>query len=83
MSRHTERPEFPRDAREARADLELTRAELGDTVHELAQKANLPARAREKAGAATEQARPLLPALAGAVLLLLVVRGLRHRGAKD
>ncbi|WP_216207731.1 DUF3618 domain-containing protein [Amycolatopsis aidingensis] len=83
MSKHGQRgSDFPQDAREARTDLELTRAELGNTVHELAQKANLPARAKERAGTATEQVRPLLPAFAGALVLLLVVRGIRRRKAR-
>ncbi|PRX48616.1 uncharacterized protein DUF3618 [Prauserella shujinwangii] len=60
----TER-EFPRDAEQARTDIELTRQELGDTVEALAEKANVPARAREqlqqRSDQAVQKARESLP----------------------
>lgn len=49
--------EFPHDANEARTDIELTRQELGDTVQALAEKANVPARAKEQFHERSEQAR--------------------------
>ncbi|WP_199430113.1 DUF3618 domain-containing protein [Qaidamihabitans albus] len=55
----TER-EFPRDAEQARTDIELTREELGDTVQALAEKANVPERAKEQLHERTEQARDLM-----------------------
>ncbi|MEU6643921.1 DUF3618 domain-containing protein [Saccharomonospora sp. NPDC046836] len=40
--------EPPRDAEEARLDIELTRKELGDTAEALMYKLNVPARTREQ-----------------------------------
>ncbi|SFQ31392.1 Protein of unknown function [Amycolatopsis arida] len=55
------RTDFPRDEEEARLDLELTRQELGETVQELAHKANVPARAREQAEHTVTAVKEKLP----------------------
>jgi Fe2+ transport system protein B len=50
------RREIPTDPAELRADIEKTRAELGDTVEALVHKADVPARAKAKGHEMTEKA---------------------------
>ncbi|MBH0779497.1 DUF3618 domain-containing protein [Nocardia bovistercoris] len=49
--------DFPRTADEIRADRDLTRAELGQTVSELADKVDIPARAEAKLHETAEATR--------------------------
>jgi Protein of unknown function (DUF3618) len=68
----TERETFPRDAQEARVDLELTRQELGETTQALADKVKDTVRTTE---------RLALTAAAGVglgVLLVLFIRWLMN-----
>lgn len=44
----TPEDEFPQTVDEARTDIELTRRELGETAHELAQRLNVGERAKEQ-----------------------------------
>jgi hypothetical protein len=53
--------DFPYDADQARVDIELTREELGDTVEVLAQKVNVPARAREQVEQVADRVREKVP----------------------
>ncbi|UJW29100.1 DUF3618 domain-containing protein [Saccharothrix sp. AJ9571] len=75
-----EKASFPRDAEQARVDIELTRQELGETVEALAHKVNVPARAKEQAQeVAVSVRRNPWPAVGGgaavlALLVLLIVR---------
>jgi hypothetical protein len=73
-----------------RREIERTRAELGETVEALSHKADVKTQAREKAEQAKEQARqkadlakkqtrenpalPIAAAIAGALVVLLVIR---------
>ncbi|HZG06956.1 MAG TPA: DUF3618 domain-containing protein [Streptomyces sp.] len=72
-----ETPGIPRDPdtpTELRARIEHTRRELGDTLEELAAKADLKSRAQQKASEAMRtgrsKARPLAMAAGGVVLAL-------------
>ena len=47
----------PSDPRQLRAEIERTRAELGDTVQQLAAKADVKARAKQAIGDATGQVK--------------------------
>ncbi|AHH98067.1 hypothetical protein GCM10010174_05220 [Kutzneria viridogrisea] len=70
-----------------RADIELTRSELGDTVEALAHKVNVPARVKEQVRPRvrhlvnTVQRRPG-PSIAVAVTVLLALGLLLRRGRK-
>jgi ElaB/YqjD/DUF883 family membrane-anchored ribosome-binding protein len=50
----------PADPQELRAEIERTRADLGETVQELAAKADVKARAKQAAGDAADRARQKL-----------------------
>jgi hypothetical protein len=49
-------PVFPRDAEQARLDLELTRQEIGETVEGLVHKLDIPSRVRATVDARLDQA---------------------------
>ncbi|WP_158890458.1 DUF3618 domain-containing protein [Amycolatopsis anabasis] len=75
---------FPYDAEEARVDRELTRAELGDTVAELAHRVNVKEQARERKQQLTETVKhnpaPVvggLSALAALLVLFLIWKAKR------
>ncbi|MCY1136541.1 DUF3618 domain-containing protein [Actinoplanes sp. Pm04-4] len=53
-------PDTPADADQLRAEIEQTRADLGQTVQELAAKADVKARAKQAAGDAGNQVRQKL-----------------------
>ncbi|WP_116041871.1 DUF3618 domain-containing protein [Amycolatopsis palatopharyngis] len=53
--------QFPESAEQARADRDLTRQELGETVEQLSHKADVPARVREQTGRSAEQLREKVP----------------------
>ncbi|SFB64001.1 Protein of unknown function [Amycolatopsis marina] len=53
--------QFPHNAEQARANRDLTRQELGETVEQLSHKADVPARARERAERGAEQVRDRVP----------------------
>ncbi|QFU88888.1 DUF3618 domain-containing protein [Amycolatopsis sp. YIM 10] len=75
---------FPRDAEQARLDIELTRQELGETVEALAHKVNVPARAKEQAQQAAVSVRrnPWPVAGGGAAVLALIVLLIVRRSRK-
>jgi ElaB/YqjD/DUF883 family membrane-anchored ribosome-binding protein len=50
----------PADPQQLRAEIERTRADLGETVQELAAKADVKARAKQAVGDATDRARQKL-----------------------
>jgi hypothetical protein len=58
---------MPTDPKELRAQIERTRAELGETVAALAAKADLRARARDRVGGITARARRRAAAAGDAV----------------
>ena len=67
------RDTFPRDAEEARLDVELTRQELGQTADALATKARQAAYTTQRAALAASAA------VAAAVLLMVIIRKLVGR----
>jgi hypothetical protein len=58
-------PETPTDPRELRAEIARTRSELGETVEELAAKADVKARAKQAVGDATGRMRQKASEAAG------------------
>ncbi|MCY1143771.1 DUF3618 domain-containing protein [Actinoplanes sp. Pm04-4] len=56
-------PQTPIDPQQLRAEIEQTRADLGDTVEQLAAKADVKARAKQAVGDATDTAREKLAGL--------------------
>ncbi|HVV10333.1 DUF3618 domain-containing protein [Amycolatopsis sp.] len=69
----SERDTFPRDAEEARLDVELTRQELGETVEALAEKARATAHTGQRV-ALTAGA-----AISAGLLLALLIRKFTRR----
>ncbi|HEY2007025.1 MAG TPA: DUF3618 domain-containing protein [Solirubrobacteraceae bacterium] len=69
MSESSEQPpaEEPRSPEEIRAEIEATRAELGDTVEALAAKTDVKAQAAQRVGAAKETLRESKDDLVGKV----------------
>ncbi|HET8642343.1 MAG TPA: DUF3618 domain-containing protein [Pseudonocardiaceae bacterium] len=60
-----------RRANELRADIERTRAQLGETVAELAYKADVKARVVDRAAAMREKSAVPIGAVVGAILAVL------------
>lgn len=67
------RETFPRDAEEARLDVELTREELGETVEALADKARQTAHTGQRA-ALTAGA-----VISAGILLVVLIKKISHR----
>ncbi|GAA2457524.1 DUF3618 domain-containing protein [Streptomyces macrosporus] len=74
-------PADPETPAELRARIDLTRQELGDTLEELAAKADVKARAQRKAREAMRDGRAKKAAMAGGALLALALAAavLYHR----
>lgn len=63
------------------AEIQATRGELAETADALAAKLDVKAQARAKLHSAAADKRATLLALAGAVAVILAVRGVRRRRA--
>jgi hypothetical protein len=75
----TARPADPQKRADAlRADIERTRTQLGETVAELAYKADIKARVADRAAALRQRPAGLLTAALGAVLAVLAYLWWRH-----